>query len=824
VKFWHAFVGTNAKNKKLPKFYYLVCAGFLFFGFISSASAATYYVDNTITDTNVVSVTPDCVNYNLTTYACSGGTASAFATIADINALTLSPGDSVLLRQGQLWREALVLKSSGISGSPITIGAYGSGDKPMLKGSDIKANADFVLYDAPTNTYYVSHTAPDANLNAVWESGIKLTSASSVANCQATSGSSYYDNSAHKVYIHSAQADPSPLTNGLVYEAATRKMVVDGQTNSNNWIVYDNLDIRHGYSELSAMVIAGDNNIVRNSDFYDNANHHLSFYGANNLGEDIYGENCAGGAFLFYSSAATTGNIFRRLTSVGNKVWTGSAIQSHGGATGNIVEDSTLSQTINQTVGVGAVGISGAGTSIIIRRTKISGNWFYTFKTSTDGGADSEFYNNVIDGTNLRNVAISLLSGATGVKIYNNTYYNMAGGFYLLGLGTGSSATFKNNITYVKDWYVLGITGALIADNNLYYGSGRGTPFYIDGVQKTWAQWQAAGYDAHGLIADPLYVSAASGDFSLQSASPAINAGVDLGTTYQLGLASSSSWPSSVVTLNQNYFGSGWDIGAYVYNNDSTAPVTSDNIDVSWHNSNVTVTLICDDGAGSGCANTYYTTDGTVPTTSSSQGTSFTLSTAGTYTIKYFSVDNGINTESVKTSSNQVKIDTTAPTTTVSSANTGNTATSTLSCTDASSGCATTYYCIDTDNTCTPTTVYSTPVTYQILHTTYFRFYSIDSATNVSSTNADIIHLQGGGGIGMSTSWSGTTTVLPPAPNDQNVNTNANTQTQTAQTSTGSNMTQQQKSALILQIKQQLILLITQLIQMLTLQMGQMGK
>lgn len=100
---------------------------------------------------------------------------------------------------------------------------------------------------------------------------------------------------------------------------------------------------------------------------------------------------------------------------------------------------------------------------------------------------------------------------------------------------------------------------------------------------------------------------------------------------------------------------------------DSSVPTTTDNVDTSWHTGSVTITLSCNDGAGSGCANTYYTTDGTDPTTSSSQGTSFTLSSDGTYTIKYFSVDAVGNQEAVKTATNQVKIDATAPVTTATS-------------------------------------------------------------------------------------------------------------------------------------------------------------
>lgn len=92
-----------------------------------------------------------------------------------------------------------------------------------------------------------------------------------------------------------------------------------------------------------------------------------------------------------------------------------------------------------------------------------------------------------------------------------------------------------------------------------------------------------------------------------------------------------------------------------------TPPTTTDNIDGNWHNSAVTITLTCTPATGATCANTYYTTDGSDPTTLSSIGTTFTLTADGIYTVKYFSVDNSGNQESIKTALNQVKIDTQAP-------------------------------------------------------------------------------------------------------------------------------------------------------------------
>lgn len=58
----------------------------------------------------------------------------AWRSLGKVNAAPLEPGDTVLFRRGHLWRGQLVPRS-GREGAPITYGAYGTGDKPVLMGS-----------------------------------------------------------------------------------------------------------------------------------------------------------------------------------------------------------------------------------------------------------------------------------------------------------------------------------------------------------------------------------------------------------------------------------------------------------------------------------------------------------------------------------------------------------------------------------------------------------------------------------------------------------------------------------------------------------------
>jgi uncharacterized protein YfaP (DUF2135 family) len=149
---------------------------------------------------------------------------------------------------------------------------------------------------------------------------------------------------------------------------------------------------------------------------------------------------------------------------------------------------------------------------------------------------------------------------------------------------------------------------------------------------------------------------------------------------------------------------------------DSTAPTTTDNtaaIGNAWKNTNQTVALTRSDGTGSGVAATYYTTNGSTPTTTSQSGTSVSLTSDGTYTISYFSVDNVTNTEAVKTGSTQIRIDKTAPTVTMTAPpaviHNGQALTATAS--DAVSGIASVTYLYCAGTACTPSTPIGTSST-----------------------------------------------------------------------------------------------------------------
>src|SRR5450432_71469 len=85
------------------------------------------------------------VNVNATTYyfAASGNDANngtspstPWQSMSKLNSVfsSLNPGDNVLFKRGDTFYGSITAKKSGTAGSPITIGAYGTGAKPIITG------------------------------------------------------------------------------------------------------------------------------------------------------------------------------------------------------------------------------------------------------------------------------------------------------------------------------------------------------------------------------------------------------------------------------------------------------------------------------------------------------------------------------------------------------------------------------------------------------------------------------------------------------------------------------------------------------------------
>jgi hypothetical protein len=90
---------------------------------------------------------------------------------------------------------------------------------------------------------------------------------------------------------------------------------------------------------------------------------------------------------------------------------------------------------------------------------------------------------------------------------------------------------FQRNVVFYREGSAVGPVGVencrtnvCVFDRNLYWNAS-GAPVLFG--EKTLAQWQALGQDQHSLVADPLFVEPAQGDFRLRPGSPAESIGFE---------------------------------------------------------------------------------------------------------------------------------------------------------------------------------------------------------------------------------------------------------------------------------------------------------
>jgi len=176
-----------------------------------------------------------------------------------------------------------------------------------------------------------------------------------------------------------------------------------------------------------------------------------------------------------------------------------------------------------------------------------------------------------------------VVKGMKGVRIYNNTFYSSLTTTQtnrsLIEIyenpsvtppGQATGTKIKNNIFYTKNAVKnISITSACLSgfesDYNVFYCES-GTPiFAVDGAQKTFAQWQALGFDAHSVVINPAFK-----DYVNFVPGARLDYGTDLGTTFKDGLAVTAKWGTTdPETAAQN---GKWQVGAMIYKEVVTQP------------------------------------------------------------------------------------------------------------------------------------------------------------------------------------------------------------------------------------------------------------
>ena len=592
---------------------------------VASAQAATYYVDaERGNDTN------------------RGMSATAaWRTIGRVNQEKFRPGDIVLLRRGQTWREQLNLQASGEAQLPITIDAFGEGALPEISGADIApAEGWAACQSCGANVWQVGigtqpnvvlldgtkgnkkGTSEDVKNSNDWNwtagtlyvyadvdprrafskrgvevgvrpIGINVTGLSyiTIKNLRVSAANAApYALGANIWGIAAGRKGPSPsglrierneIANSAgdgIHLEGVRESTVDSNLVTNNENV--GIEIYRSLEQFPVSDVTVSNNEV----------HHNHFIGINMAGCPA-GESCR----TIRNDKQLT---VTKVKILGNKCSAnGAGIYLHQTTdslvSGNVSHDNTDTSRKGEGYGVGLSGSSnniveknecygaahaGIELSIDISKPAVgSSNNTLRYNLVHDNGSNGLMtdympsqgnrfvYNMVFNHPN----GSCIFANNKGHLFANNTCVNNRDGIYLYMSKTTPETgdiTVKNNIIVnsLKHHMVVekGVQGPITFENNEYFPDDRGkfnwkdSPSNFDG-------WRAkSGSDAKSFVADPLLRSPnpqKAEDFALQSGSPAIGRGENLGAELEEALSAHNGTQGSMRTAKQP---ARWDLGA----------------------------------------------------------------------------------------------------------------------------------------------------------------------------------------------------------------------------------------------------------------------
>ena len=497
---------------------------------------ATYYVKKTGNDSN------------------TGFTDSqAWKTISKVNSWTFRPGDSILFKRGDEWREGIIVSNSGTTGSFITYSAYGTGNDPIINGSDIMSG--WAGYR--TNVWKTACASVIDYLGLGYDyvviiDGNMFSQVATLAEVN-TPNTYFVDKTVNpaNVYIYS-NSDPD-----------TRKAEVSARmfgfyVNNKSFIKLSGLDFRNAahsgvYFFGSVNSLISGNSIVDNCNFFRNRINGLQFYDGycNNLVQNCSSTFNGNGYYsASYTNFGSNGNIFRNCyAGFILRYRVGIITDGHGFGIYNsddcIVENSEAEHCFYGII----IDPNNKANDFICR-------YNYVHDTEPDeagirvggdipaGTIHKVYYNLIVNaGSGTRYPYAIAVGGTTRVgfvHLYNNTIFQDAtsehSGFGIFA-SVGTNLIIKNNILYSNSDYksllIIGPGSGFLSDNNCFFAPNLSSNAftYNNNNYHTLASWiNATGQDTHSNYGDPLFINNKS-DWALLDRSPAINSGTNIGLT-----------------------------------------------------------------------------------------------------------------------------------------------------------------------------------------------------------------------------------------------------------------------------------------------------
>jgi hypothetical protein len=417
-------------------------------------------------------------------------------TLAKVNAASLQPSDTVLFKRGETWTGTqLNVTWSGTADAPITFGAYGSGNRPILDGNDL-ANCIVV-----NNQSYLIFRDFDCTQGQNF--GIQIYNGThdvTLTNCDCHDAGN--DNLNIMTNAYNIQ-----VIGGEFYNAYER--VVESQISG--------IEVADGaHDVVLAQVVCRNQAVGAGITIHSHPGTTMPYNIT--IRDAVCHTNPQYGIVIFKQDTTTDTNRNIQILNcvVRDNTLDGILITKAVGITvypDGVLLDSLVSRDNTR------YAVWNEGNNVVYRHCIFhEGRMFYSRSSVGLVIQNCTFYLTTWDGYRPFTHDDAHARGTTTIQLRNNLFFMPdTAGSSILGALDGATA------------------GADI-DYNLYQMNAATDRWNWGGNNMSFASWQANADANSSCVTDAKLSGPANDDFSLQADSPAINAGVDVGLSY-LGTA-----------------------------------------------------------------------------------------------------------------------------------------------------------------------------------------------------------------------------------------------------------------------------------------------
>lgn len=490
---------------------------------------------------------------------------SAWKTISKVNSSTLLPGDFVLFKRDEVWHEELIIKNDGTSSNPITFGAYGTGEKPIITAADLVLN--WTKHPGYNNVW---QTATITETRIVIFDGTLGNEGNTVNNLNREFEWVWQDD---VLYVYSASNPAQAYTNPGV-EVGTRNNAIGGHLR--NYYTIDGLDLRGANGKTNngaGLLLSGDFVTIKNCNFIHNfyAGIHASDAADNGSISDCeIHHNQDNGIALGRGSGWSISDCIVYSNGYGPRVRSGILFDTSNTTVSRctVYDNGNGSTELGLTHGIyvnpysnnviiedciiydhrNGNGINYDANNGAIRRNFVFNNYFsgIHLENQQQGGLIN-IHNNICFGNN---IGIMLYewewNPETKVNVFNNTIFE--NNRYLLVPGKVDQEPYQlcilanvkrlkiyNNILFTSSQYVVVYAmsqSGMVSDNNCIFkptGPNDQAYCFYAGKALSFGGWQnATSGDKQSITSDPLFASSiknVASDFKLNCNSQCKGAG-----------------------------------------------------------------------------------------------------------------------------------------------------------------------------------------------------------------------------------------------------------------------------------------------------------